>query len=264
MAFHCLNAPMDKPERIQKIIAAAGVCSRREAERLIADGLVRVNGKIAELGTKALVSDAIFVNNKPLLRQPEPPVALIMNKPKGFICSNEDPFNARTVFELVPPPFSKMRLFCAGRLDKDSEGLLVLTNDGALAHRLTHPGEGVIKRYRVLLNKPFDPADIPKLLEGVEDEGEWLKAEKVIPSPAGSPDAAQRVEVHLCHGKKREVRRLFEAHRYFVKKLVRHQIGGMVLKNLPKGGVRRLSNKDIEKLFNDSGIKGGKVGKLSR
>jgi 23S rRNA pseudouridine2605 synthase len=239
---------MDTPERIQKLIAAAGICSRREAERLIVDGKVRVNGKIAQLGDKALISDAIFVNNKPMLRQPDAPVTLVMNKPKGLICSNDDPFNARTVFDLLPPPYSKMRMFCAGRLDKDSEGLLVLTNDGALAHRLTHPGAGVIKRYRVLLNKPFNTADIPKLLEGVEDDGELLKAEKVIPAPAGGADAAQRVEVHLCHGKKREIRRLFEANRYFVKKLVRFQIGGIILKGLPKGGVRRLSNKDIERL----------------
>jgi 23S rRNA pseudouridine2605 synthase len=239
---------MDTPERIQKLIAAAGICSRREAERLIEDGRVRVNGKIAQLGDKALISDAIFVNNKPMLRQPEAPVTLVMNKPKGLICSNDDPFNARTVFDLLPPPYSKMRMFCAGRLDKDSEGLLVLTNDGALAHRLTHPGAGVIKRYRVLLNKPFNTADIPKLLEGVEDDGELLKAEKVIPAPAGGADAAQRVEVHLCHGKKREIRRLFEANRYFVKKLVRFQIGGIILKGLPRGGVRRLSNKDIERL----------------
>lgn len=241
--------PEEEKQRIQKIIAHAGLCSRREAERLIEDGLVRVNGKIAELGWKATTQDAIFVNNKPLRPQRESPVTLLMNKPKGVLCTNADPHGGQTVFDLLPPDLQKKRLFCAGRLDKDSEGLLVLTNDGDLANRITHPSAEVVKRYRVVLNRDFQKEDIPKLLEGVEYDGDFLKAEKVVPAPATGEGHLRRLEVHLNHGKKREVRRLFEANRYYVKKLVRVRIGGCILKNIPKGGFKILGKKDIERLF---------------
>ena len=242
---------MSEPQelRIQKIIADAGICSRREAERQIEQGNVRVNGKIAQLGDKALPDAAIFVNNKPLLRKAERSVTLVMNKPKGYVCTNADPFAEKTVFQLLQPDLQRLRLFCAGRLDKDSEGLLILTNDGALANRIAHPSTEITKRYRVVLHRDFNLADIPKLLEGVEYEGDFLKAEKVIPAPQFSETCARRLEVHLHHGKKREIRRLFEAHRYFVKKLVRVQIGALVLKNIPKGGIKILRKKDIERLF---------------
>ncbi|MEM8868576.1 MAG: pseudouridine synthase [Verrucomicrobiota bacterium] len=240
----------DEPQRIQKLIANAGLCSRREAEHIIEDGGVRVNGKVATLGDKAKLSDAIFINNKPLMKKTaERPVTLIMNKPKGFLCTNSDPHADRTVFDLLPADLQRQRLFCAGRLDKDSEGLLVITNDGDLAHRITHPSTEIVKRYRVVLNKDFRKEDITKLLAGVEDEGDFLKAEKVIPAPAVGEGHLRRLEVHLHHGKKREVRRLFEAHRYYVKKLVRIQIGGIILRNIPKGGIKILSKKDIERLF---------------
>lgn len=241
--------PEEEEQRIQKIIANAGICSRREAERLIEDGRVRVNGKIAALGGKATTKDAIFVNNKPLRPNTETPVTLLMNKPKGVLCTNADPHGGRTVFDLLPTDLQKKRLFCAGRLDKDSEGLLVLTNDGDLAHRITHPSTQVVKRYRVVLHRDFKREDIPKLLEGVEDDGDFLKAEKVLPAPGTGLGHLRRLEVHLHHGKKREVRRLFEANRYFVNKLVRVQIGGCILKNIPKSGFKILGKKDIERLF---------------
>jgi 23S rRNA pseudouridine2605 synthase len=236
-------------ERLQKIIANAGLCSRREAERLIEDGAVRHNGKIAQLGDKGLPTDAIFVNKKPLPTEAARPVTLILNKPKGFLCTNTDPHGGQTVFELLPADLQRQRMFCAGRLDKDSEGLLVITNDGDLAHRLTHPSNQIVKRYRVVLHRDFNKADIPKLLNGVEDDGDFLKAEKVIPAPDMGEGHARRLEVHLHHGKKREVRRLFEANRYFVKKLVRVQIGQMVLKGIAKGGIKILGKKDIQRLF---------------
>jgi 23S rRNA pseudouridine2605 synthase len=236
-------------QRIQKLIANSGICSRREAERIIVDGNVRVNGKITQLGDKATLKDAIFVKNKPIIRKEERSITLIMNKPKGTICTNSDPHADRTVFDLLPPDLQRQRLFCAGRLDKDSEGLLVITNDGDLAHRLTHPSNQVVKRYRVVLQRDFNKADIPKLLTGTEYEGDFLKAEKVIPAPQAGEGYQRRLEVHLHHGKKREVRRLFEANRYFVKKLVRHQIGSIILKNIPRGGIKILGKKDIERLF---------------
>ena len=241
--------PVLKPERIQKLIAKSGLCSRREAEQEIKDGHVRVNGKIAQLGDKAITGDSIFVNNKPIFRKNERPITLVMNKPKGVQCTNSDPHAQRTVFDLLPPEFQRHRLFCAGRLDKDSEGLLVLTNDGDLAHRLTHPSTEIVKRYRVVLHRDFKKEDIPKLLAGTNYDGNFLKAEKVIPAPQDKEDHKRRLEVHLHHGKKREVRRLFEANRYYIKKLVRIQIGGIVLKNIPRSGIRILGKKDVERLF---------------
>lgn len=241
--------PEEETQRIQKIIANADHCSRREAEGLIEDGFVRVNGKIAQLGWKATRQDAIFINNKPLRLNTESPVTLLLNKPKGLLCTNSDPHGGQTVFDLLPNDLQKKRLFCAGRLDKDSEGLLVLTNDGDLAHRLTHPSTEVVKRYRVVLNRDFRKEDIAKLLEGAIDDGDFLKAEKVIPAPAVGKGHLRRLEVRLHHGKKREVRRLFEANHYYVKKLVRVQIGGCILKNIPKGGIKILGKKDIERLF---------------
>lgn len=249
--LHRLKSGMseDEEQRIQKIIAHAGLCSRREAERLIEEGEVRVNGKIAQLGNKATTKDAIFVKNKPLRPKTEAPVTLLMNKPKGVLCTNADPHGGQTVFDLLPSNLLRQRLFCAGRLDKDSEGLLVLTNDGDLAHRLTHPSTEIVKRYRVVLHRDFQKEDIPKLLEGMDYEGDFLKAEKVIPAPVAGEGHLRRLEVHLHHGKKREVRRLFEANRYFVKKLVRVQIGGCILKNIPKGGFKILGKKDIDRLL---------------
>lgn len=241
--------PEQEQQRIQKIIANAGLCSRREAERMIEDGLVRVNGKVVKLGDKANPNDDIFVNKKPLTKAQERPITLLMNKPKGFLCTNSDPHADRTVFELLPPDLQRQRLFCAGRLDKDSEGLLVITNDGELANRITHPRTEVTKRYRVVLHRDFDKADIPKLIKGVEYEGDFLKAERVLPAPAVGEGHQRRLEVHLHHGKKREIRRLFEVHRYFVKKLVRIQIGSLVLKNIPKGGIKVLGKKEVERLF---------------
>ena len=236
-------------QRIQKLIAKSGYCSRREAERLISDGCVRVNGKVSELGEKACPSADIFVNNKPIRVKKERVVTLVMNKPKGYLCTNSDPFADRTVFDLLPADLQRQRMFCAGRLDKDSEGLLVITNNGELAHRVSHPSTCITKRYRVVLNRDFDKSDIQKLLKGVDYEGDFLKAEKVIPVPTLGEGSARRLEVHLHHGKKREIRRLFEANRYYVKKLVRVQIGGIILKNIPKGGIKILGKKEIDLLF---------------
>ena len=239
----------DNLERVQKIIANSGYCSRRDAEKLIEEGKVRVNGKTIKLGDKAISSDPIFVKNKPLRITKESPVTIILNKPKGLVCTNGDPYEKQTVFDILPKEFQKKRLFCAGRLDKDSEGLLVITNDGNLANTITHPSAKITKRYRVTLHRDFNLSDIQKLIAGIEYEGDFLKADKVIPAPQVNEGSKRRLEVHLTHGKKREIRRLFEAHKYFVKKLVRIQIGNIKLKNIAKGGIKILSKKEIEQLL---------------
>lgn len=237
--------------RLQKHIADLGICSRRQAEVLIRDGLVILNGKVAEIGQKMDPSkDHLTVDGKKIRPQQakKEKVVLMMNKPKGLICSNKDPYHAETIFDILPKEFQEMRLFCAGRLDRESEGLLVLTNDGDLANKIMHPSSGIIKRYHVKLHKHFDEALIPKIIQGVTREGELLYAKKLIMASHG-PDSDRRLEVHLEQGRKREIRRLFEAFGYYVKKLERFQIGRLVLKKVPQGRVKLLKKAELDSLF---------------
>jgi len=238
--------------RIQKYISQCGICSRREAEKKIEEGFVSVNGVPASIGQDVdPETDKVEVEGTFLRGAINDRVVLAMNKPKGCICSNADPFEAATVFDLVPEPFSKLKLFCCGRLDKNSRGLLILTNDGDFANKVTHPSSGVVKRYHVQLNRALDPKIIPVLLRGVVCEGEKLKALKIIPDTTETQGAEKRVEVWLSQGRKREIRRMFEVMGYFVKELKRFQIGAYVLKGIPEGGVVVLGKADRAKLLRD-------------
>ncbi len=242
---------MDKSQkiRLQKLIANRGLCSRRKAEERIREGEVQVNGKVAQIGQKVdSCKDHISLGGKPIGPTAPPRRVLILNKPKGIICSNDDPFHKRNVFGLLPNKYRKERLFCVGRLDKDSEGLIILTNDGALANRIAHPSHNVVKRYRVTLNKRFDSKLIPKLLAGVKYEGELLKVDRVVPLVKDS-DNVRSIEVDLKHGRKREIRRLFESLHYQVKRLIRFQIGSLALSGLPAGAVRSLAEREIKMLW---------------
>ncbi len=235
--------------RVQKFLSQQGVCSRREAETAIENGEVRINGKIAQPGDKVPAdADSVFFRNKRILPKRDDHVTLVINKPRGFICSHDDPHNERTVFELVPPEFARRRFLIAGRLDKDSEGMLILTTDGDLAQRLTHPRHEVTKRYQVRLNRPFATANIRDLLNGREVEGEFLRADKVVPETR-TGSAGDRIEVHIGHGRKREIRRLLEATGYFVKRLKRFQIGSLRMNRLPLGKSRSLTDSEIELMF---------------
>lgn len=241
-----------KPElvRLQKVLAERGVASRRQSEEMISEGRVTVNGKEASLGQKVdPLADEIKVDGK-RVRPPRgkvEKVVLAMHKPRGVLCSNADPHHEKTIFDLVPPPFNQERLFCAGRLDKESEGLLILTNDGALSQRLTHPSQRVIKRYRVTLDRAFSEKHIRNLLDGITWEGERLKVEKVIPEKTSGP--ITKLELHLNHGKKREIRRLLLALGYGVKRLQRFQIGTLNLRGLSRGRCRVLTSSEVDRLF---------------
>lgn len=234
--------------RLQKFLADQGIASRRQAEKLIEDGRVTINGVPAELGNKVIPGkDRVAIDESPVHARRIEPVVLAIHKPRGYLSSNADPHHDRTVFDLVPPPWQEMRLFCAGRLDKESEGLLILTNDGAIAQRLTHPSHRVIKRYEVYLDEPFDDKHTKNLLAGITWEGERLKVEKVVPKRRGGE--VRQLEVHMRHGKKREIRRLFHALGYDVRRLLRFQIGTLTLRTLGPGKSRRLNPDEIEQLF---------------
>ncbi|GHB92950.1 pseudouridine synthase [Cerasicoccus arenae] len=242
---------MPEPEaiRLQKYLSEQGVCSRRKAETLIEEGVVTINGITAKLGDKVVSGkDIVKVEGQRVTAKAHRQWVILMNKPKGVICSHGDPHHSRTIYDLLPPELAKEKLICCGRLDKESEGMLILTNDGELAQRITHPSGGVVKRYRIKVSRPFDTSLIPKMIKGIHREGDFLQAKKIIVAPMG-PDKDRRLEVHLGQGRKREIRRLFESFGYFVDKLERFQMGGLQMKRTPRGSVREIPKRELDFLF---------------
>ncbi|HEX2852821.1 MAG TPA: pseudouridine synthase [Opitutaceae bacterium] len=239
-----------EPIRLQKYLADAGICSRRSAEALIAQGQVWVNGSVAKLGQKVIPGeDRVTTEGKSVRATPQPRITLAMHKPRGLVCSNEDPHNPDTIFTVLPREFAKFRFFCAGRLDKDSEGLVILTTDGDLAHRLMHPSNVVVKRYHVILEKPFPAKRLPLLIKGIIFDGERLKVERASLIHPGPANDATNLDVHMHHGKKREIRLLFTTLGYDVKRLRRYQIGGFRLKGIPLRAMKKLTPAEISTLF---------------
>lgn len=231
-------------ERIQKLIARAGVCSRRDAEQLIADGRVTVNGRIAELGDRAdAARDHIKVDGK-LLRQPEPLRYLLLYKPRGVMTTCEDPEERTTVVDLVRPQFRE-RLFPVGRLDYHSEGLIVLTNDGELAERISHPRHGVIREYHVKIRGDLDEAQLKKLLAGTVVDGRRVRpktARRVSATP-GAASTWWRVEV--TEGRTHEVRELFFRAGHHVQRLRRTGIGPIRDHRLRPRDFRELTDDEV-------------------
>jgi 23S rRNA pseudouridine2605 synthase len=245
---------MDRPAapevRLQKFLAEAGIASRRAAEQLILDGAVRVNGRAAELGMKVdPATDRITVSGKPVRPRGGGKLTLAVNKPRGVVCTNSDPYHNRTVFDLVPPPYSRARLFCAGRLDKDSEGLVILTSDGELANRLMHPSGLVTKHYRVSLKAPISKQEIPRLIRGIVVDNERLKVERARLMGRGVVTESTEVDVQMHHGKKREIRQLFTLLGHDVRRLRRYQIGRFSLRGFPLRAVKVLTDSEIALLL---------------
>ena len=239
-----------EPVRLHKFLADTGVCSRRAAEALIARKEVWVNGKAATLGQKITVGeDKVTVSGKPVRAVAQELMTVAVHKPRGLVCSNDDPHNPETIFSILPRELARLRFFCAGRLDKDSEGLVILTTDGDLAHRLMHPSSVVVKRYLVVLKQTFPAARLPLLIKGIMFDGERLKVERAALINAGAGANASNLDVHMHHGKKREIRLLFTTLGYDVKRLKRYQIGALQLKGLPLGAGKRLSGREISMLF---------------
>ena len=242
------NPNLDKP-KLQKFLADVGLCSRRMGEVWIKEAKVTVNGKVANLGMRVSPhEDTVKVNGKIVRVKAPVPITLAVNKPKGYTCSNHDDFADRLIFELLPQRFNGTRLVCAGRLDLDSEGLVIITNDGRLAHRLTHPSQQIRKKYQVEIKQPLLHEHLPLMIQGIEDEGEFLRIDE-IRAKGKSPIGETRLEIILSHGKKREIRRVFGHFRYQIKKLRRISIGGFQLHKIPLGSFRELNTKEIDLLF---------------
>lgn len=236
--------------RLQKFLADAGLCSRRAAESLIEAGDVRVNGTPATLGQRIDPSrDRVVVQGREVRGTPQARMTLAVNKPRGLVCSNDDPRNPATIFDLLPKELQRLRFFCAGRLDKDSEGLVILTTDGDLANRLMHPRHTIVKRYQVRLEEPFPASRLATLRRGVMIEGERHKVEYAALLNPQRDGSSTDLDVWMHHGKKREIRLLFLALGFPVKRLRRYQIGDFPVKGIPLRGGKALNPRDIERLF---------------
>lgn len=239
-----------EPLRLQKYLADLGICSRRAAEVMIASGEVHVNGEKPEPGRKIDPSvDRVTIKGRTVGGVRQQRITLAVHKPRGYVCSNSDPAHEKTVFALVPRPLAKLRFFCAGRLDLDSEGLVILTTDGDLANKLMHPSSVVVKRYQVALKQPIARDRLPLLIRGITVEGEKLKVERAYLLNANRAGESTGVEVHMHHGKKREIRHLFTMLGYDVLRLRRFQIGRLQLRGIPLRGAKVLGNTEIESLF---------------
>ena len=228
--------------RLNRYIANAGICSRREADELIASGQITVNGEVVtEMGFKVKRSDAVKYGKK--LLNPEKLVYLLINKPKDYITTTDDPEERRTVMDLVAGACAE-RIYPVGRLDRNTTGLLLLTNDGELAKKLTHPSSNIKKIYQVELDKPITTEDFEKLKEGLELEDGFVK-----PDDLGivTPDAMV-VGIEIHSGKNRVVRRLFDHLGYEVQKLDRTVFAGLSKKDLPRGKWRFLGEKEVVRL----------------
>ena len=231
--------------RINKYLAESGVCSRRSADKLIEEGLVKKNGKVCLLGEEVDInSDKITVDGKTvsIVKNFE---YYIMNKPKGYVCTVKDDKDRKTVMDLLPKNIT--RVFPVGRLDYDSEGLLLFTNDGDLAYKLTHPKNEVPKTYIVKTERPVSDKDLSALRSGVIIDGE--KTKKCNVSLLETNKEGSRLSITITEGKNRQVRKMFEAVGNSVKFLKRIKIGDLKLTGLNRGESRKLTKEEINYLL---------------
>jgi len=226
--------------RLNRFISNSGLCSRRDADEHIKKGLISVNGKIiTDMATKVSPKDDVRYKNKKLVAEKK--VYILMNKPKDYVTTVEDPHAERTVLDLLDPKL-KERVYPVGRLDKATTGVLLLTNDGDLTGKLTHPRYKRRKIYHVFLDKAVAKTDLVKLAEGIDLDGNIIVADAV--SYADAEDKSQ-IGIELHSGQNRVVRRMFEKLGYNIKKLDRVYFAGLTKKNVPRGKWRFLSEKEI-------------------
>ncbi len=230
--------------RLNKYIADAGICSRREADKLIEAGAVSVNGIVVkELGTKVTLSDRVQFGDQTLSK--EKLRYVLLNKPKGYITSVEDPHHEKTVMSLVAKA-CKERIYPVGRLDRNTTGVLLLTNDGQITKKLSHPRYGIRKIYHVVLDKSLTKTILMEIRDGIVLDDGPIKVDVI--EYAGNGDDKKEIGVELHSGKNRIVRRIFEKYGYNVVKLDRVVFAGLTKKNLPRGHWRFLEEKEVNML----------------
>jgi 23S rRNA pseudouridine2605 synthase len=253
-------------QRIQKFLSVQGVCSRRSGEKAILERRVHVNGQPATIGQlidpqrDTIAQDGEVIRPRMHLKL----ILLALHKPRGYVCTHCDPHcpAAGTIYSLLPD-YNDVKLICCGRLDKDSEGLVLLTNDGALAAKLLHPSSGIAKHYRVEIHMPLEECHRRALLKGVESEGDTLRAARVECETGGH----RRLHIVLHEGRKRHIRRMLEHFGYRVGRLIRFRIGHFELDKIPVGRYCRLDESHLKKLlvraqkFDDSSSERGSSGR---
>ena len=232
-------------ERLQKIIAQAGITSRRKAEELIIQGKVKVNGEIVtELGTKVSEKDRIEVNNQ--IIEKEQKEYYLLNKPRGVVTTTSDDKNRKTVIDLIP---TSTRIYPVGRLDYDTTGVLLLTNDGEFANILMHPASKVEKVYIAKLEGIIKGEQINQLKDGVNIDGEMVKASRVKLKKVDSKTNTCMVQITISEGKNHQVKRMFKSVGYEVIKLKREKEAFFDVKSLQSGEFRKLTPKEISKVY---------------
>ena len=238
-----INYDPNEPLRLNKFLANAGICSRREADEFIQAGVVTVNGEVVtELGTKILRTDEVKFHDQPV--KIEKKVYVLLNKPKDYVTTSDDPQQRKTVMDLVKNACPE-RIYPVGRLDRNTTGVLLLTNDGDLASKLTHPKYLKKKIYHVYLDKNVTAHDLQQIAEGIQLEDGEIKADDV---QYAHPTDKKQVGIEIHSGKNRIVRRIFESLGYHVQKLDRVQFAGLTKKNLKRGDWRYLTEEEVDRL----------------
>jgi len=236
------NLKTEQNIRLNKYIAQAGICSRREADNIISEGKIKVNSQvITEMGYQVKPGDKVYLGGKLLSR--EQLVYVLLNKPKDFITTTDDPHERKTVMQLVVNACNE-RIYPVGRLDRNTTGVLLLTNDGELSKKLTHPSHQVSKIYQVELNKSLEENHLIQIKEGIELEDGFIQIDDI----AILDPTARNLGIEIHSGRNRIVRRIFEFLGYEVTKLDRVMFAGLTKKDLPRGKWRFLSEREIVKL----------------
>lgn len=229
--------------RLNRYLSQCGVASRRGAEQIILEGRVSINGHvITNLATQVAPDDKVVVDGKPA--QAELPVVIAINKPRGYICSHGDTHERMTIYDLLPLKYQN--LHHVGRLDKESEGLILMTNRGDLSHRLMHPSMGAEKEYEVVVDQPLHPDVLAKLIKGMMTEEGHARAERAwLVKP-------NKAHVVLKQGLKRQIRLMFYHLGYEVERLTRIRIGWLQLRGLQLGGWKEIKPSDVERFFKET------------
>ena len=238
-----VNYDPNEPIRLNKYLANAGVCSRREADEFIQAGVITVNGEVVtELGTKVLRTDVIRFHDDPVSLEKK--VYVLLNKPKDYVTTSDDPQQRKTVMDLVKNACPE-RIYPVGRLDRNTTGVLLLTNDGDIASKLTHPKYLKKKIYHVYLDKNVTAHDLQRIADGIQLEDGEIHADDV---QYADPNDKKQVGIEIHSGKNRIVRRIFESLGYRVTKLDRVQFAGLTKKNLRRGDWRYLTEEEVDRL----------------
>jgi len=229
--------------RLNRYLSQCGIASRRGAEQIVLEGRVSINGHvITNLATQVSPEDKVVVDGRPV--QAELPIVIAINKPRGYICSHGDTHERMTIYDLLPLKYQN--LHHVGRLDKESEGLILMTNRGDLSHRLMHPSMGAEKEYEVVVDQPMHPDVLAKLIKGMMTEEGHARAERAwLVKP-------NKANVVLKQGLKRQIRLMFYQLGYEVERLTRIRIGWLQLRGLQLGGWKELKPSDVERFFKET------------